>query len=109
MNAASKTFIRVFTPGHPKFQLRKGESGISVFDPDAVNPPLTETEILAGFRSGSQTVVRTDAEIQTSGLTIVPISGGPQLSLRLQMAHAEIQAGPGMKRDQFKAALKRLE
>jgi hypothetical protein len=109
MNAASKTFIRVFTPGNPKFRLRKGELGISVFDPDAVNPPLTETEILASFRPGSQTVSRTEAEIHAQGLTIVSVPGGAQLPVRLRMAHAEIQAGPGMKRDQFKAALKRLE
>jgi hypothetical protein len=104
-----RTFIRVFTPGSPRFQLRKGEFGISVFDPDAVNPPLTELEILANFRVGSQTVSRTEAEIHAQGLTIVSIPGGLQLSHRLQAAHVEIQAGLGMKRDQFKAALKRLE
>src|SRR6266496_4484191 len=103
MNAAPKTFIRVFTPGNPKFRLRKGELGISVFDPDAVNPPLTEAEILASFRPGSQSVSRTGAEIHALGLTVVSIPGGPQLPPRLQMAHVEIQAGPGMKRDQFKA------
>jgi hypothetical protein len=109
MNAASRTFIRVFTPGCLKFQLRKGEFGISVFDPGAVNPPLTETEILASFRPGSQSVSRTEAEIHAQGLTIVSIPGGPQLPPRLQIAHVEIQMSLGMKRDQFKAALMRLE
>ncbi len=109
MNAAFRTFIRVFTPGNPKFQLRKGEFGISAFDPGAVNPPLTEIEILASFRPGSQSVSRTEDEIHAQGLTFVSIPGGPQLPLRLQMAHVEIQAGPGMKRNHFKAALKRLE
>jgi hypothetical protein len=109
MNPASKIFIRVFTPGNRKFQLRKGELGISVFDPGAVNPPLTETEILASFRPGSQSVSRTEAEIHAQGLTIISVPGGSQLPYRLQMAHVEIQAGLGMKRDQFKAALKRLE
>ena len=99
MNAASKTLIRVFTPGHPKFQLRKGEFGISVFDPDAVNPPLTEPEILASFRPGSQSVSRTESEIHAQGLAIVSIPGGPQLPPRLQIAHAEIQTGVGMKRE----------
>jgi|SRR6266478_1221657 len=109
MNAASRTFIRVFTPGSLKFQLRKGEFGISIFDPDAVNPPLTETEILASFRPGSQSVSRTETQIHAQGLTIVSVPGGSQLPHRLQVAHAEIQTGLGMKRDQFKAALKRLE
>src|SRR5437899_351024 len=105
MTAIPKRFIRVFTPGNQKFQLRKGELGISVFDPDAVSPPLSEAEILASFRPGSQTVSRTETDIQAHGLQIIPIPGGPQLPPRLQMAHVEIQAGPGMKRDQFKAAL----
>jgi len=109
MNTASKTLIRVFTPGHLKFQLRKGEFGISIFDLDAVIPPLTEPEILASFRPGSQSVSRTESEIHAQGLAIVSIPGGPQLPPRLQIAHAEIQTGLGMKRDQFKAALKRLE
>ena len=34
--------IRVADPGMPAFQLRKGEPGLSVFDTDAVTPPLTE-------------------------------------------------------------------
>src|SRR5438128_12684779 len=109
MNATFKRFLRVYTPGNPKFQLRRGEFGISVFDPDAVTPPLSEAEILSSFRPGSQTVSKTDAEIHAQVLMIVSIPGAGQLSARLQVAHAEIRPGPGLKRNQFKAALKRLE
>ena len=84
MNASSRTFIRVFTPGSPKFQLRKGEFGITVFDPDVVNPPLTDPEILASFRPGSQSVSRTEAEIHAQGLTIISVPRGSQLPPRLQ-------------------------
>ena len=45
--------LRVTEPGHPTFQLRKGEEGLSVFDPVAVAPPLTTVEILENFRPGS--------------------------------------------------------
>jgi hypothetical protein len=45
--------VRVTEPGRPAFQLRKGEEGLSVFDPAAVQPPLTESEILDAFRLGS--------------------------------------------------------
>lgn len=51
-DAGLAVVVRVATPGQPAFQLRKGEQGISVFDPAAVDPPLTEDEILAAFRPG---------------------------------------------------------
>ena len=41
---------RVFEEGKPKFQLRKGEEGLSVFDADL----LLEGEVLANFRPGSR-------------------------------------------------------
>jgi hypothetical protein len=50
--------LRVFEPGQPTFQLRKGEEGISVFAPEFVEPQLSEAEVLADFRSGSAIVVR---------------------------------------------------
>jgi hypothetical protein len=101
--------IRVAMPGQPAFQLRKGEEGLSVFDPDAVDPPLTDAEILLAFRTGSRAVARSVSEIQQKGLTVVPVLGGAPLPARLRDAYAEIRPGPGMTRDLFKQALKELE
>ena len=50
--------VRVAAPGRPAFQLRKGEEGISVFDMGAVDPPLTEGEILSAFRPGGVAVYK---------------------------------------------------
>jgi hypothetical protein len=101
--------VRVVEPGQPSFQLRKGEQGVSVFDPAAVSPPLSEAEILNSFRPGSQTVSRSFEEIDQKGLRIVPVEGDETLPQRLREAHAEIQPGLGMTRSQFKRALKELE
>ena len=101
--------VRVTTPGSPAFRLRSGEEGLSVFDLEAVDPPLSEVEVLDGFRPGSLTVVRSVAEIEAKGLIIVPVPGVGSLSERLSDAHAEIQAGPGMTRTRFKQILKELE
>jgi hypothetical protein len=46
--------LRVTEVGNPPFQLRKGEEGLSVFNPAAVDPPLTDQEVLEVFRSGSE-------------------------------------------------------
>lgn len=101
--------VRVGEPGRPAFQLRKGEDGLSVFNPQAVEPPLTEAEILESFRAGSQAIVRSVAEIERRGLQVVPIPGAEPLPKRLREAHAEIRAGAGMTRAQFKQILKELE
>jgi len=101
--------IRVTEPGRLAFQLRKGEEGLSVFDPSTVQPPLTEAEILSCFRAGSQILTRSVAEIEAKGLQVVPIPGADPLPQRLQEAHAEIRPGPGMTRAQFKQALAELE
>src|SRR5437660_4054714 len=101
--------VRVTESCRPAFQLRKGEEGISVFDLEAVDPRLTESEILDNFRAGSQVVVRGIAEIEQLGLRVVPLPGAEPLPQRLREAHAEIRPGPGMTRAQFKQALKELE
>lgn len=101
--------VRVTEPGRPAFQLRKGEEGISVFDPDALQPPLTEEEILDHFRPGSILVARTLEELRVKGLEVVAIPGAESLPQRLRDAHAEIRPGPGMTRRQFKQALTELE
>ncbi len=102
-------FIRVGESGKPAFQLRKGEAGISVFDCDAVDPRLTDMEILEAFRADSVLVVRSREEIEAKGLVIVPTPGSASLPLRLRNAPAEILVGPGMTRGQFKKALQELE
>jgi hypothetical protein len=102
-------FIRITEPGRPGFQLRKGEEGLSVFDAEAVEPQLTEGEILAAFRVESQLISRTREEIEAKGLIVVPVPGSATLPLRLRNAHAEIRKGPGISRGQFKQALQELE
>lgn len=101
--------VRVTEEGRPAFQLRRGEEGISVFDLNAVQPPLTEAEILQGFRTGSQVVLCSAAEIEAKGLRVVPVPGTEPLPQRLREAHAEIRPGPAMTRSQFKQVLKELE
>jgi len=96
-------------PGRPAFQLRKGEEGISIFDTDAVEPALTESEILENFRAGSQVVHCSQTEIGRKGLVVVPVLGTHSLPSRLREAHMEIQKGPAMSRGQFKQLLKELE
>lgn len=100
---------RVGTLGHPAFQLRKGEEGLSVFDPAAVDPPLTDEEILDAFRPGSVVVYRTVEQITALGLEIIPTEAAETLPLRLRMAHREIRPKPGMSRPAFKTVLKDLE
>ena len=63
--------VRVAEPGVASFQLRKGEEGISAFDPDSVAPPLVDTEILSAFRAGSILVTRSKAEIEAKGLRFI--------------------------------------
>ncbi len=101
--------VRVATPGQPAFQLRKGELGISVFDPDGVSPPLTEDEILAPFRAGSVVVYRTLEQITEAGLVLIETPGADALPDRLRVAHREITAPPTASRAELKSALKRLE
>ncbi len=101
--------LRVAAVGRPAFQLRRGEEGISVFDSEAVDPPLTDAEVLNSFRPGSILVRKSLADIQTRGLVVVPLPGAGSLSPRLRAAHAEIRSGAGMNRPQFKQALKDLE
>src|SRR5258708_167786 len=102
-------FVRVAEPGQAAFQLRKGEEGISAFDLTAVDPPLTEEEVLGAFREGSIAIVCDRATVEGTGLHLIPIAGGDVLPERLRAAHVEIRPGTGMTRLEFKAALKELE
>lgn len=101
--------VRVATPGQPAFQLRKGEEGLSVFAPDAVEPPLAEDEILAAFRPGCVLVRRTSAQVAEHGLTLTETPGAEVLPERLRAAHYEIRPGAGVGRAAFKSALRSLE
>jgi hypothetical protein len=101
--------VRVIDPGRPAFQLRKGEEGISVFDTEAVEPALSESEILESFRPGSQAASISRTEIEQKGFLVVPIPGAHSLPARLREAHVEIQKGSRMTRGQFKQILKELE
>ncbi len=101
--------VRATEPGRSAFEIRKGEEGLSVFDLDAVTPPLTDAEILDCFRAGSFLVSRSLPEIEGSGLCVVRFPGADPLPMRLRDAHAEIRPIPGMSRAEFKVALRELE
>jgi hypothetical protein len=105
----SLVVVRVATPGSPAFQLRKGEEGLSVFDPAGVDPPLSETEILDSFREGSVLLVRLATVVEAAGLRVEFVEGASGLPDRLRRAHRELRPGPGMGRPAFKQALKGLE
>lgn len=80
-----------------------------MFDPHAVDPPLSEAEILEPFRPGSVVLYRTVAQITEVGLALATSAGADVLPDRLRYTHREIVAGPDMNRTAFKAALKSLE
>lgn len=101
--------VRVSDEGKPAFQLRKGEEGISAFDPDLVLPPLEELEILSAFRSGSVLIMRRLEAIEAKGLHVEQIEGAETLPERLKNSHVEIRPQPGMSRAEFKQALRELE
>jgi hypothetical protein len=101
--------VRVGTPGLPAFQLRKGEEGLSVFDPTGVDPPLTDEEIIDAFRPDSVVVYRTVDQIAALGLEVVPTEGAETLPDRLRISHREVRPGTGMARAAFKKSLKDLE
>jgi hypothetical protein len=96
---------RVFEDGKPKFQLRKGEEGLSVFDADR----LSEDEILPNFRPGSRLTTQQRPFIESFGLEIEETRGDLSLPEELQEDHWEIRPGHGMTRHAFKSALKMLE
>jgi hypothetical protein len=101
--------FRVCEPNRPAFQLRPGELGISVFDPGAVDPPLTESEVLEAFRTGSIVTSRTEEQLRKLGLELVPVPGHADLPERLIQAHHEIRPRGTMSRADFKKGLKELE
>jgi hypothetical protein len=97
--------FRVVEPGKPRFQLRQGEEGLSVFDAGHVKPE----DILPAFRPGSLVVSRDVEWLESFGLQVVKTPDDPGLPKLLQDNHAIICAGNGMTRKQFKQMLKALE
>jgi hypothetical protein len=71
---------RVFEEGKPKFHLRTGEEGLSVFDTDA----LPEVEVLPNFRPGSHLIALQCPFIESLGLQIEKTPGDSSLPQRLQ-------------------------
>ena len=96
---------RVYQPGKPRFQLRQGEEGISLFDAELVTP----AEILPHYRPGSRVTTQEIATIESFGLKVVETPGDPGLPDLLRNNHLEIRPGDAMTRKQFKATLKALE
>ena len=80
---------RIFEEGKPKFQLRKGEEGLSVFDADE----LVESEVLPNFRPGSHLITLQRPFIESFGLKIEKTPGDTSLPQRLQANHWEIRPG----------------
>jgi hypothetical protein len=102
---AAPSIHRVYNAGKPRFQLRQGEEGLSVFDATNVTP----AQILSSFRLGSLVTTVGTSMIESFGLRVVRTPGDPTLPRLLQDNHMEIRPVAGMTRKQFKAALRSLE
>lgn len=100
-----KAFKRVYENGHPKYQLRQGEEGSSIFDAE-----ISSAVILGKFRSGSKIEMKSIDEIESKGLIVVQTHGDCEhlQNDELEDNHWEIRPSTGMNRSQFKAALKTL-
>ncbi len=96
---------RVYETGKPRYQLRPGEEGVSVFDALKVMAKA----ILPYFREGSLVTTQDVARIEAIGLRIVKTPGDPRLPELLRANHAIIGPSEGMTRKQFKQALNSLE
>jgi hypothetical protein len=99
--------IRVAEVGKAAFALRKGEEGLSVFDPHAVEPPLEDEEVLNAFRPGCHLLHRFLSVIVNLGLEVLVVQGAASLPTRLQDAHREIRPEPQMDRAAFQEVAQR--
>jgi thiamine kinase-like enzyme len=104
-SAEKRKVYRVGEPGKPRFQLRQGEEGLSVFDARHVQPE----DVLPAFRPGSLVVALEVEWLESFGLQVAKTPGEPRLPKLLQDNHAVICPGTGMTRKQFKQTLKALE
>jgi hypothetical protein len=104
---------RAYEGNKPKFQLRSGEEGLSTFNADIVIPE----DVLPHFRPGTLLTTQLVELIESFGLKVVKTPGDPMLPPLLRDNHWEIRPGSSMVespgcasvRNQFKAALKKLE
>jgi hypothetical protein len=103
--AEKRKVYRVVEPGKPRFQLRKGEEGLSVFEASKVGPE----DILPAFRPGSSVITLYVEGIEAFGLEVVNMPGDTSLPKLLQDNHSVICPSTGMTRKEFKQALKMLE
>lgn len=96
---------RVYESGKPKYQLRQGEEGLSIFD-----AKIPDVAILAKFRASADIDTKSVDEIESKGLTVVQTHGDCEYlqNDELEDNHWEIRPEPEMTRSQFKAALKTL-
>jgi YD repeat-containing protein len=111
-------FLRATNPGDGDFERRDGEPlDISVFKNTAVDPPITDAEVLESFTKPGTGVTRvTEAEIEAADLVVVPTFGDASLPPRLREAHQSIQPKPGsgekltknQRKDQFDQNTKKL-
>ena len=103
--AEKRKVYRVVEIGKPRFQLRQGEEGVSVFDAGRVQPE----NILPAFRPGSSVLALDVQWLESFNLQVVKTTGDSGLPKLLQDNHAIIAPGSEMTRKQFKQALKALE
>lgn len=96
---------RVYEIGKPRYQLRQGEEGLSIFD-----AKISDVTILAKFRAGAKIDLKSVNEIESKGLKVVQTHGDCEYLQDddLEDNHWEIQPESGMTRSQFKAVLKAL-
>jgi hypothetical protein len=104
-SAEKPKVYRVVELGKPRFQLRQGEEGLSVFDAGKVQPE----DVLPAFRPGSLVITLEVEWLESFGLQVVRTPGELRLPKLLQENHMVISPGTGMTRKQFKQALKVLE
>jgi hypothetical protein len=99
------TVKRVYQNGKPKYQLRQGEQGLSIFDAQ-----ISDADIRAKFKPGSKTDTKSVDEIEKKGFSMVQTHGDCDHLQNdvLEDNHWEIRPAPGMTRKQLKVALKTL-
>ena len=100
-----RRIYRVVEAAKPRFRLRPGEEGLSVFDAGAVRPE----DVLPAFRQGSSVIALEVGWVESFGLRVVKTPGETRLPAHLRDNHAIIGPGAGMTRKQFKQTLKVLE
>lgn|GEM_PF-2755703 len=100
-----KNFKRVYENGHPKYQLRQGEEGLSIFD-----AKISDADILGKFRTGNKIEMKSIDEIESKDLRVLQTHGDCVhfQNDELEDNHWEIRPGPDMNRSQFKVVLKTL-